>query len=95
LINRYGDLAGLRRALADGDPQIKGAQRTRLEAASAYLDVAPMVVQVALDAPVPDFDATLPGQVGDPILLSSLASSYGLTNPINRVLSAFGVGENY
>ena len=95
LINRYGDLAGLRRALADGDPQIKGAQRTRLEAATAYLDVAPMVVRVALDAPVPDFDATLPRQVGDPILLSSLASSYGLTNPINRVLSAFGVGENY
>ena len=95
LINRYGDLAGLRRALADGDPQIKGAQRTRLEAATAYLDVAPMVVQVALDAPVPNFDASLPRQVGDPILLSSLASRYGLTNPINRVLSAFGVGENY
>ncbi|MHB1474367.1 MAG: hypothetical protein ACYCV4_12260, partial [Dermatophilaceae bacterium] len=53
------DLAGLRRALAAGDPQIKGAQRTRLEAASAYLDVAPMVVQVALDAPIPDFDASL------------------------------------
>jgi 5'-3' exonuclease len=95
LINRYGDLAGLRRALADGDPQIKGALRTRLEAASAYLDVAPMVVQVALDAPVPDFDASLPRQVSDPILLSSLASSYGLTNPINRVLSAFGVGKDY
>ena len=95
LINRYGDLAGLRRALADGDPQIKGAQRTRLEAATAYLDVAPMVVQVALDAPVPNFDASLPRQVSDPILLSSLASRYGLTNPINRVLSAFGVDENY
>jgi 5'-3' exonuclease len=95
LINRYGDLAGLRRALADGDPQIKGAQRTRLEAASAYLDVAPMVVQVALDVPVPDFDASLPHQVSDPNLLSSLASGYGLTNPINRVLSAFGVGEGF
>jgi 5'-3' exonuclease len=95
LINRYGDLAGLRRALADGDPQIKGAQRTRLETASAYLDVAPMVVQVALDVPVPDFDASLPHQVSDPNLLSSLASGYGLTNPINRVLSAFGVGEGF
>lgn len=94
LINRYGDLAGLRRALADGDPQIKGAQRTRLEAASAYLDVAPMVVQVALDAPVPDFDAALPRQVGDVRLLSSLASTYGLTSPINRVLGAFGLGDS-
>jgi len=93
LINRYGDLAGLRRALAAGDPAIKGAQRTRLEAASAYLDVAPTVVQVALDAPIPGFDASLPRQVGDPDLLSSLASGYGLTNPINRVLIALGLGQ--
>jgi 5'-3' exonuclease len=94
LINRYGDLAGLRRALAEGDPLIKGAQRARLEAASAYLDVAPTVVQVALDVPVPDFDASLPRRVADISLLSSLASNYGLTNPINRVLGALGLGEN-
>ena len=93
LINRYGDLASLRRALAEGDPQIKGAQRTRLEAASDYLDVAPTVVQVALNAPVPEFDALLPREVADLSLLSSLASGYGLTNPFNRVLSALGVGE--
>ena len=93
LISRYGDLAGLRRAVAEGDPQIKGAQRTRLEAACAYLDVAPTVVQVALDAPIPDFDASLPRLVGDLTLLSSLASNYGLTNPINRVLGALGLGD--
>jgi len=94
LINRYGDLASLRRALAEGDPQIKGAQRTRLEAASAYLDVAPTVVQVARDAPIPSFDASLPREVADLTLLSSLASGYGLTNPINRVLAALGLGED-
>lgn len=94
LINRYGDLASLRRALAEGDPLIKGAQRTRLEEASAYLDVAPTVVQVALDAPVPEFDALLPRQVSDLTLLSALASGYGLTSPINRVLAALGLGED-
>src|ERR1035437_8248179 len=94
LIDRYGDLASLRPALAEGDPQIKGAQRQRLEAASAYLDVAPVGVQVALDVPIPDFDASLPRQVGDLTLLSSLASGYGLTNPLNRVLNALGLGEN-
>jgi len=94
LINRYGDLASLRRALAEGDPQIKGAQRKRLEAASAYLDVAPVVVQVALNAPIPDFDASLPRQVGDLTLLSSLASGYGLTNALNRALNALGLGDN-
>src|SRR5664280_236693 len=90
----YADLATLRRALADGDPQIKGAQRKRLEAASADLDVAPVVVQVALNAPIPDFDASLPRQVGDLTLLSSLASGYGLTNNLNRVLNALGLGDN-
>ena len=93
LINRYGDLAGLRRAVAEGDPQIKGAQRQRLEEASSYLDVAPTVVQVALDAPIPDFDPSLPRQVGDLSMLSSLASGYGLTSPINRVLNALGLGD--
>jgi 5'-3' exonuclease len=94
LINRYGDLASLRVALGEGDPQIKGAQRQRLEAASAYLDVAPLVVQVALDAPIPDFDASLPRQVGDVTLLSALAAQYRLANHLNRVLRALGLGEN-
>jgi 5'-3' exonuclease len=94
LINRYGDLASLRRALAEGDPRIKGAQRLKLEAAAAYLDVAPVVVQVALDAPIPEFDGSLPREVGDLTLLSSLASTYGLANPINRVLAALGFPED-
>ena len=60
LLERYGDLASLRAAIAGGDPAIKGAQRARLEAASSYLDVAPMVVKVAHDAPVPDVGTELP-----------------------------------
>jgi 5'-3' exonuclease len=94
LINRYGDLASLRKALAEGDPRIKGAQRLKLEAAASYLDVAPVVVQVALDAPIPDFDGSLPREVADLSLLSSLASTYGLTNPINRVLASLGFTED-
>ena len=90
LINRYGDLAGLRRALAEGDPQLKGAQRARLEAASAYLDAAPTVVQVARDAPVDEVDGLLPREVADPVLLSRLAVDYGLAGSFNRVLSALG-----
>ncbi len=99
LIERYGDLAGLRRALAEGDPRLKGAQRMKLEAASSYLDVAPTVVCVALDAPVELSgldDSALPHEVADLRLLSALASELGLTNSINRVLSALGFedGEN-
>jgi 5'-3' exonuclease len=91
LIERYGDLAGLRAAVDGGDPSIKGAQRTRLEAASAYLDVAPLVVRVAHDAPLPRADVALPTKVADARLLSKVASEYGVTSSFNRVLSAFGI----
>lgn len=91
LIATYGDLAGLRAAVERGDPAIKGAQRTRLEAASAYLDVAPKVVKVALDAPVPDHDSRLPTQVADARLMSKVASEYGVTSSFNRVLASLGI----
>ena len=91
LIERYGDLAGLRAAVDGGDPAIKGAQRTRLEAASAYLDVAPLVVRVAHDAPLPKVDFALPTKVADARLMSKVASEYGVTASFNRVLSAFGI----
>ena len=74
LIETYGSLAGLRAAVASGDPAIRGARRLNLEAAAAYLDVAPTVVRVARDAPLPDVDLRLPGTVADPAGLEALAT---------------------
>lgn len=91
LIATYGSLEGLRKAVDDGDPAIKGARRTNLEAAAAYLDVAPRVVRVARDAPVADIDIALPTKVADTRLMSELASTYGVTNPINRLLAALQI----
>ena len=91
LIETYGDLAGLRAAVDSGDPAIKGAQRTRLEAAAAYLDVAPLVVRVARDAPLPDVDAALPTAVADARMMSRIASEYGVTTSFDRVMDAFGI----
>ena len=88
LIEKYGTLVALRQAVDSGDPEIKGAQRTRLEAGAAYLEVAPMVVRVAPDAPVADVDMALPREVADASLLSKVASEYGVTSSFNRVLSA-------
>jgi 5'-3' exonuclease len=92
LITTYGSLAALREALEAGDPALKGAQRARLEAGAAYLDVAPKVVQVAPDAPVAHVDASLPAEVADPVLLSRVASEYGVTSSVNRLLSALRLG---
>jgi 5'-3' exonuclease len=91
LIERYGDLASLRAAVDGGDPEIRGAQRARLEAGAAYLDVAPRVVKVAHDAPVPDVPTELPRAVADPDLLGRLADGYGLTNAVKRVVTALGI----
>ena len=91
LIHTYGDLAGLRAAIVDGDKGIRGAQRTRLEAASAYLDVAPLVVRVARDAPLPKADLAIPTEVADARLLRKVASEYGVTASFNRVLSALKI----
>ncbi|GAA2162292.1 5'-3' exonuclease [Pedococcus bigeumensis] len=91
LIEKYGTLVALRAAVDSGDPEIKGAQRTRLEAGAAYLDVAPKVVQVAPDAPVAEVDMTLPSEVADPVLMSRIASEFGVTSSFNRVLSALRI----
>jgi 5'-3' exonuclease len=91
LIAAYGSLDGLREAVAAGDPALRGARRLNLEAASAYLDVAPTVVRVARDAPVADADLALPRAVADPVVLDELATTHAVVNPVNRVLTALGI----
>ena len=91
LITTYGTLGALRAAIDGGDPALKGAQRTRLEAATDYLDAAPRVVAVAKDAAVPDIDLAAPAAVADPALMSRLAVEHGLTSSFDRVISALGI----
>ena len=91
LITTYGTLEALRAAIDGGDPALKGAQRTRLEAATAYLDAAPRVVAVAKHAEVPDIDLAAPTAVADPALMSRLAVEHGLTSSFDRVISALGI----
>ena len=88
LIRDFGSLAGVRAALAAGDPTIKGARRLRLEEASDYLDVAPLVVRVAHDVPVGDGDIRLPSDIVDPAAMSRLAVEHGLTSAFDRVATA-------
>lgn len=94
LIQQYGDLPALRAAVDGGDPAIKGARRTRLEEASAYLDVAPRVVRVAHDAPLPGVtlgSLRLPTEVADVRLMSVVADELGVASSFTRVLSALHI----
>ncbi|MGZ4601890.1 MAG: 5'-3' exonuclease, partial [Oryzihumus sp.] len=53
LITRYGSLPGLLAALEAGDRAMPAGARAKLEAARDYLAVAPLVVAVARDVPLP------------------------------------------
>jgi len=89
LITRYGDLASLLEAVEAGDRAMPAGARTKLEAGRDYLAVAPMVVAVAKDAPLPPYDDAIPRLPRDPDRLVELSQRWGLDSPLNRVLAAF------
>ena len=69
-----------------------GGGTAKLAAARDYLEVAPVVVAVATDVPVPKLldDARIPAKPHDPERLLELSERWGLDSSLNRVLTAFG-----
>ncbi|MFJ9517115.1 5'-3' exonuclease H3TH domain-containing protein [Kitasatospora sp. NPDC101801] len=88
LIHEYGDLAGIRAAAADPLSKLTPARRRNLLEGAAYLDVAPTVVRVATDVPVPDLNLTLPREPLDPMTLEALSARWGLGTSLTRLLDA-------
>nr|WP_241847644.1 5'-3' exonuclease [Streptomyces sp. CB02009] len=86
LITEYGDLAGVRAAAEDRTSKLTPAKRRGIVEAAAYLDVAPTVVRVAGDVPLPEFDAALPKAPRDPAALDALAKRWGLGGAVGRLL---------
>jgi 5'-3' exonuclease len=89
LITKYGDLPSLLAAVVAGDRAMPAGARTKLEAGRDYLAVAPMVVAVAKDAPLPSYDDAIPALPRDADRLVELSERWGLDSPLNRVLTAF------
>lgn len=88
LLRRYGDLAGVVEAAASGDPGLTASQRTRLVQARDYLAVAPGVVQVARELPLPVVDDALPLAPADPERLMALADRWRLASSFTRLVDA-------
>jgi 5'-3' exonuclease len=93
LINSFGDLAGIRAAVARTvvpRPPLTAAVLKKMHAAAAYLDAAPVVVAVACDIDLPPIEGSLPLTPADPAALAGLAAAHGLESSLSRLGAALG-----
>jgi 5'-3' exonuclease len=93
LINEFGDLAGIRAAVATTvvpRAPLTAAVLKKMHAAAAYLDAAPVVVAVAKQIDLPPVEGTLPRSPADPAALATLAERHGLESSLRRLGAALG-----
>jgi 5'-3' exonuclease len=93
LISRYGSLAGVLAALDDQDAGFAPGLRVKLVAAADYLAVAPKVVAVARDVPLPALDTRLPPEPTDAEALLALAQRWNVAGPARRLVDAITDGR--
>ncbi|MFB7269458.1 5'-3' exonuclease H3TH domain-containing protein [Streptomyces sp. NPDC056244] len=86
LLDAFGDLAGIMAAVDDPRSKLTPSQRKRLDEARDYVAVAPKVVRVAGDVPLPEFDPALPSGPRDPAMVDALAARWGLGGALRRLL---------
>ncbi|MFE0330931.1 5'-3' exonuclease [Streptomyces sp. NPDC003753] len=87
LLAEFGDLAGIMAAVDDPASKLTPAQRKRLAEARTYVAVAPSVVRVAEDVPLPEVDTALPRSPRDPAALDALQARWGLGGSLRRLLT--------
>ncbi|MFH8938412.1 5'-3' exonuclease [Streptomyces griseosporeus] len=90
LLAEFGGLAGIMAAVDDPKAKLTPSQRTRLREARPYVAVAPRVVKVADDVPLPEVDTALPHAPRDPAALRELAVRWGLGGSLERLLTTLG-----
>ncbi|MFF4648833.1 5'-3' exonuclease H3TH domain-containing protein [Streptomyces sp. NPDC001380] len=87
LLAAYGSLDGVLAAAEDPSSGLTPTQRRRLREGAGYLAVAPRVVRVADDVPLPDVDPVLPRGPRDPMTLEELSDRWGLGGSLQRLLA--------
>lgn len=89
LVARYGSLAGIVAAMDDPGAGFAPGLRGKLAAAQPYLAVAPEVVRVARDVPIPpDLDTALPAAPSEAERLIDLAATWGVAGSVRRLVDA-------
>jgi 5'-3' exonuclease len=92
LVARYGSLAALAAALGDPEAGFAPGLRTKLAAAAEYLRVAPEVVRVARDIPLPALSTNVPTAPREPEKLIELAQAWGVAGAVRRLVDALAGG---
>ncbi|MGW1540212.1 5'-3' exonuclease [Streptomyces sp. NPDC002309] len=87
LLAEFGDLAGILAAVDDRQAKLTPTQRKRLDESRPYLAVAPTVVRVASDVPLPDVGTAVPRTPRDPAALEALSARWGLGGALQRLLT--------
>ena len=88
LLAAYGSLDGVMRAAQAGDPGVRATLHDKVLAARDYLAVAPSVVRVVRDCPLPEVDDSLPPAPADPAALAALTERWGLGTSVARLRAA-------
>jgi 5'-3' exonuclease len=88
LVTRWGGIDDILAALDDPDAGFAAGLRAKLDASREYLAKALPVCKVALDVPLPDFDARMPAAPKDPEALLALAERWNLAGSARRLVDA-------
>jgi 5'-3' exonuclease len=86
LLAAYGSLAGIMAAVDDPVSRLSPAQRKRLDEARQYLAVAPEVVRVCRQVPLPEVVVSLPREPREPEALQALSRRWGLGSSLQRLV---------
>jgi 5'-3' exonuclease len=90
LVRAFPSIEAMVTAIDAGHGGFPGTSRPKLAAAREYLRVAPGVVRVAVDAPVPTLSARLPVTHVDAERLAALDARWDLGSSLRRALAALG-----
>ncbi len=91
LLQQYGDLACIVEAAADPTSGLSSGLSGKIVAAAPYLRVAPTVVAVVRDLPLPTVDCAITPLTASAVEhVKDLGQRHGLGSAVTRVLSALG-----
>jgi len=92
LVRTFGSVEAILAAIDKGHGGFPAGSRAKVAAARDYLAVAPAVVRVATDAPVPPVEGGLPVSPADPDALEDLDARWDLGTSLRRAVAALSGG---